>query len=1113
MAKCSKCGTSNRDIAKFCKSCGEKITSSIGDVFTDLIGLNAIKDEIVKLVTISKTIKSRQAAAGADIKINMHTVITGTSGTGKSTLANILQQLFFQNGIISKATAQYVDAVDYQEFTKDFQTNLQKAKGGILFIDNVQKLVPGGFSSEINLLDKLFSEMDKFGFDPIVILAGLPQGFEDFLAKNPSIKNRFQYYFRLPDYSSPELFQICQKKLKSYNLSLNDESSDKLHRLFKFAIKTKTDSFGNAHYAITAAENIFKCYLSRITGGGADDNIVHPDDIEGKIPEEKSLETILAELDDFVGMDNVKNAVKEIAQQVQAAQQRVLRGLGSDEKIGVHLVLTGNPGTGKTSIARKLGEIFAAINYLDSGHVVEVDRSALVGQYLGETPKLVSAACDKAVGGILFIDEAYTLAPASDGGSTDQYGKEAVETLMKRMEDDRGKFVVIAAGYQNEMERFINVNPGMKSRFNRYLNIQDYTPDELYLIFKNFFRTRKYNIHAEAEETAKKAIKAIYDSRDKNFANGREMRSLFEQTISRFSSRITALPVDEQTDEALTTIIADDLPVKEKQEVKIEDVLKELNELIGMKNIKQEVNELISYLEVEKKRAEAGGKETSLSLHFVFTGNPGTGKTTVARILANVFKSLGLLSRGQLIEVDSSKLVAGYIGQTAIKTNNLIDSAMGGVLFIDEAYTLSSGGDNSFGKEAIDTLLKRVEDDRGKFIAIIAGYTNEMREFLSTNPGLQSRFTRTIHFGDYSAPDMVSIFKMMAGKKKLTLAADMDEFLPKFFDAVHKGRDKNFGNAREVRNIFEKSLQKQSTRLAGMMKLGEVAPDQFNILTKEDIPQDEKKVYTIEEIFRELNSLIGLKEIKEEISQLIDFLKVEARRAEMGGKTTQLNLHFVFTGNPGTGKTTVARILGNVFRALGLLPKGHVVEVERSQLVASYVGQTSKLTNKVVDSAMGGLLFIDEAYTLYSESGSDFGKEAIDTILKRMEDDRGKFIIIAAGYTEQMETFLNMNPGLSSRFTKRINFADYLPEEMLMIFGKMIRDKEMSIDGKAEELLLRHFSDLYNNRDQNFGNARTVRNLFEKTLQNQSRRVAKMLDAAGNDTSEMNNIIAEDLSL
>ena len=208
------------------------------------------------------------------------------------------------------------------------------------------------------------------------------------------------------------------------------------------------------------AEDLFTSFISR----GLDAHIVEPDDIKGYVPEERSLDDILAEMDKFIGMDEVKKAVREIAYSVKNGLERKERGLGGSEKMAMHVVLTGNPGTGKTTIARKLGEILAAIGYLDSGHVVEVDRAKMVRPYQGETPKLVGKLCDKAMGGILFVDEAYTLAPVSQTGERDQQGAQALEKLMKRMEDDRGKFVCIVAGYRMEMDNLNRINPGFKSR-------------------------------------------------------------------------------------------------------------------------------------------------------------------------------------------------------------------------------------------------------------------------------------------------------------------------------------------------------------------------------------------------------------------------------------------------------------------------------------------------------------------------------------------------------------------------------------------------------------------------------------------------------------------------
>lgn len=249
------------------------------------------------------------------------------------------------------------------------------------------------------------------------------------------------------------------------------------------------------------------------------------------------------------------------------------------------------------------------------------------------------------------------------------------------------------------------------------------------------------------------------------------------------------------------------------------DPYKELDELIGLEDVKEEVRSLANFVKVQKMRQEKGLKTPKMSYHLVFTGSPGTGKTTVARIVARIYKDLGILKRGHTVETDRSGLVAEYMGQTAIKTNALVDSALNGVLFIDEAYALVpdasySGGD--YGQEAISTLLKRMEDDRDRLVVIIAGYPKEMQRFIDSNPGLQSRFNRYINFPDYTAEELYRIYLMYAKKNEYTLNQEAGVYLRERLEDVVEHKTRNFGNARYVRNVFEKSIQRQANRISRM---------------------------------------------------------------------------------------------------------------------------------------------------------------------------------------------------------------------------------------------------------------------------------------------------------
>lgn len=540
--------------------------------------------------------------------------------------------------------------------------------------------------------------------------------------------------------------------------------------------------------------------------------------------EPQDLEEALAQLNELIGLESVKNRVREYAQYLSFLRLRKEKGVDDQQPISIHAVFKGNPGTGKTTVARLLGQIYKKLGLLTKGHVHEVDRADIVGEYIGQTAPKVKDAIKKARGGILFIDEAYSL--ARHGEDSKDYGKEVIEILVKEMSDGRGDLAIIVAGYPREMNTFLESNPGLKSRFSLEFIFPDYTPQELFAVAQLAAKKRFVTFGEGVEAVLYQRLVNAFRKRDRSFGNARYVYSLVDEAKMEMGLRLVQQPdIAKLTHEELSVITVEDIQkVFETQEGKkphipqdfglLHEALEELKNMTGLEGVKLEVNELVKLVRFYQET----GKDVlnKFSLHSVFLGNPGTGKTTVARIIGKIFKALGILERGELVETDRAGLVAGYTGQTAIKTDAVIESARGSVLFIDEAYALSSGGAQDFGREAIETLLKRMEDMRGEIIVIVAGYPENMTEFLESNPGLKSRFDRKFVFADYNPKELYDIAIQMLKEEGITLDEEAVTYFQKYLTELHARRNKYFGNGRAVRKVIEKAIRNQHLRLADM---------------------------------------------------------------------------------------------------------------------------------------------------------------------------------------------------------------------------------------------------------------------------------------------------------
>lgn len=813
-----------------------------------------------------------------------------------------------------------------------------------------------------------------------------------------------------------------------------------------------------------------------------------------------------------VGMENVQIELDKFYKLLRFQNERKESQFNAELLKSTHFAIAGARGSGKTLVGEIISDLLYDFGVRAYNQAIRLEARELLAAYENDRVNGIKNLFGKVNDATVIIENIQNILEDNNGNNN---AKNIAVELRRVMHENRKKLSVVITGTEEAVTKLQVLDDEIQDILYGVIEIQPYLPGELLEIAKKLAAKKALRIHPNAERVLLRKIKM--ECRSPEFMNGTTLKRYLDQASVKMAQRY--FEGDDESDAAKAYMMPEDFEV-EMEEDSLDELLAKLDNLTGLGNVKAQIRKRIESIAIEQQ-SEAKGAHREAghgTLHMLFTGNSGTGKTTVAALIGKIYQQLGILPNGgHMVSCTRSDLVGQYQGHTAPLVRAKVKEAMGGILFIDEAYALCRDDNDTFGHEAVDELIAAIENNKDYMMVILAGYKEEMQEFLKSNPGFKSRIRNEIEFEDYSVEEMVSIFKKMVSEHSMTLEPDMDGALYHMIEQKSKVPD--FCNARGVRNLFDEVIEEMNSRLVRINSSGmHVSAAMYDLITKEDIQtiagrktDDEK---SLEELMEELNGLTGLTSVKEKVQEMVDDIRVKEYMRKTGIEHAQGHgtLHLVFKGNAGTGKTTVARLIGKIYKKLGLLQKNVFIETGRKDLVGQYQGHTAKKVLEKIKEAQGGILFIDEAYTLVGGDHDDFGVEAVNTLVAELENRRENLMVIVAGYAQEMDKFLDANQGLASRLSNEICFEDYTDEELLLIFRDLASQKGMKLSDGLDQIIMQRIRE-EKEKTKDFGNARGVRNMVEQVEKKKNSRIAKKMSMGGEiERDEVITVIEADIT-
>lgn len=749
---------------------------------------------------------------------------------------------------------------------------------------------------------------------------------------------------------------------------------------------------------------------------------------------------IIDELMRLTGLEDIKLKFMETYDTVTLDKQR-----GANfKKKRYNVRLEGNPGTGKTTVAKLYGRLLKELGVLSAVNIQETSGAKLIDERVEGLKKQLDTI-EKEGGGILFIDEAYQLDPKND-----RDGKQILNYLLEVMETKIGTLVVAVAGYKKEMEKLLEFNPGLESRFPHRFQFADYTDEELLSIFQGLMSADGKSFHFRDNDVkyARIAVRRLGRMRGKDgFGNARAVQNVYDAILRRQTTRLLAEKKQGKNPDLFELQREDILGPPPSQVEETSAAWRELKNMIGLEKVKQSIYNLFELVKTNCMLEEEEKPLRQIALNRLFLGNPGTGKTTVAALYAKILGELGLLSKGEVVLKTASDFIGSVLGASEENTKKILESAIGSVLVIDEAYGLYS--DNGIGNSSdpyktavINTIVEQVQNVPGEDRCVIMlGYKEDMQRMIkNSNQGLSRRFQieDAFEFEDYNDEQLLQILELKMKKRGLT--ASLDAKVAGVEVLAKQRKLPNFGNGGAVENLLSRAVLKMQKR-----------SNKSSQLIEEDLAEPIEEL-SDQSLFGDLVGCQNIIEVLKEYRDTINAAKLKGKDAVAEGL---LELNFRFVGSPGTGKTTVASRMGKMFHSLGVLAYPEVVAKSASDLSPGYVGQTGKATRQIMEQALGKVLFIDEAYRLNPAVGGSFMQEALDELVQLLTEPKfkGKLVVILAGYEADMDRLMNVNAGLRSRFSKVLKFRDLGVEDACMLMKKELQKMELTLSKEGEGIL------------------------------------------------------------